>query len=354
VEQRIGRIDRIGQPNNTVEIVNYYYEGTVEADIYRALRQRINIFEVVVGPLQPILATIGSNIESKLLENTPIEAIVDSIGAEIDRAEREGINIEAYAASGVTLQITQQPLPFTAADIDSLLHHAKCVYDAGYTLTPDKNRPGVSLLNGPSCSAQAVTFLPEVFDRYPETVRYLTYTDEIFERLLATAQPMHGMSYIERIECGNYITYVSSKGTIATINALQEALKRNDVVPAQVITFAQEQLTKRARTERTTVDGINQRRTSSRRAMASNLLSAYLSLVAQDAQVPPGSSIDSRYLLSKARPQDAPLLSALFEAANQPDAIEIAYDDTKQINGATMASALAIQRQQAQRFLDMQ
>jgi len=60
VEQRIGRIDRIGQLNPTVEIVNYYDESTVEADIQRALRPRINIFDVVVGPLQPILATRGN------------------------------------------------------------------------------------------------------------------------------------------------------------------------------------------------------------------------------------------------------------------------------------------------------
>src|SRR5260370_28736504 len=90
VEQCIGRIDRIGQQNDTVEIVNYYYEGTVEADIYRALRQRINIFEVVVGPLQPILAAIGGKGGSGLLENTPIGTILDSIAPEIERAERAG------------------------------------------------------------------------------------------------------------------------------------------------------------------------------------------------------------------------------------------------------------------------
>jgi hypothetical protein len=68
--------------------------------------------------------------------------------------------------------------------------------------------------------------------------------------------------------------------------------------------------------------------------------------------VPHGSSIDSRYLLSKARPQDAPVLHALFEVAGQPDTIDIDYDDTSRANEASMASALAIRRQQAQRFLD--
>ncbi len=38
VEQRIGRIDRIGQRYSTVRIHNFYYDGTVEAKVYRKLR----------------------------------------------------------------------------------------------------------------------------------------------------------------------------------------------------------------------------------------------------------------------------------------------------------------------------
>ena len=41
VEQRIGRIDRLGQQHAHIRIVNLHYEGTVETDVYRALRERI-------------------------------------------------------------------------------------------------------------------------------------------------------------------------------------------------------------------------------------------------------------------------------------------------------------------------
>lgn len=63
VEQRIGRIDRIGQQYESIRIVNMYYEGTIEAKIYSALRKRINLFEDVVGPLQPILANLDGMIK---------------------------------------------------------------------------------------------------------------------------------------------------------------------------------------------------------------------------------------------------------------------------------------------------
>jgi len=56
VEQRIGRIDRIGQEVPVVHIVNLYVQGTIEEDTYQTLKERIGVFEDVVGPLQPILA----------------------------------------------------------------------------------------------------------------------------------------------------------------------------------------------------------------------------------------------------------------------------------------------------------
>ncbi len=45
VEQRIGRIDRLGQEHPEIRIVNLHYADTVEADVYDALRKRINLFQ---------------------------------------------------------------------------------------------------------------------------------------------------------------------------------------------------------------------------------------------------------------------------------------------------------------------
>ena len=58
VEQRIGRIDRLGQEHPEIRIVNLHYQDTVEADVYHALRTRIDLFQSFVGRLQPILARL--------------------------------------------------------------------------------------------------------------------------------------------------------------------------------------------------------------------------------------------------------------------------------------------------------
>lgn len=73
VEQRIGRIDRIGQRYPTVRIHNFYYDGTVEAKVYRKLRDRINAFATVVGNLQPILAQVPTFIERAVMSADPEE-----------------------------------------------------------------------------------------------------------------------------------------------------------------------------------------------------------------------------------------------------------------------------------------
>jgi ATP-dependent helicase HepA len=54
VEQRIGRVDRIGQAN-VVQVFNFWVKGTVEERVLDVLERRINIFEETIGGLDPIL-----------------------------------------------------------------------------------------------------------------------------------------------------------------------------------------------------------------------------------------------------------------------------------------------------------
>ena len=71
VEQRIGRIDRIGQRRREVRIRHFMYEGTVEADVYAALGDRIDWFETVVGDLQPILQAVQRTIQQAAMATGP-------------------------------------------------------------------------------------------------------------------------------------------------------------------------------------------------------------------------------------------------------------------------------------------
>ncbi|MFW9936380.1 MAG: helicase-related protein [Candidatus Thorarchaeota archaeon] len=58
LEQRIGRLDRIGQKSSKIFIYNFFLEGTIETDIVFALDKRIHLFEESIGQLEPILGKI--------------------------------------------------------------------------------------------------------------------------------------------------------------------------------------------------------------------------------------------------------------------------------------------------------
>jgi SNF2 family DNA or RNA helicase len=55
VEQRIGRLDRLGQKSPQIAIWNLFYEDTIDARIYNRLFDRLKIFERALGGLEAIL-----------------------------------------------------------------------------------------------------------------------------------------------------------------------------------------------------------------------------------------------------------------------------------------------------------
>jgi ATP-dependent helicase HepA len=65
VEQRIGRIDRIGQ-KKPVSIFNLSTTGTVEERVLHVLSERIGLFEETVGGLDPILGEVEGDLRKIL------------------------------------------------------------------------------------------------------------------------------------------------------------------------------------------------------------------------------------------------------------------------------------------------
>ena len=64
VEQRIGRIDRVGQTSESVAIVNLITPGTVDADIYDRCLVRIGVFKRALGGSEEILGEITREIRN--------------------------------------------------------------------------------------------------------------------------------------------------------------------------------------------------------------------------------------------------------------------------------------------------
>jgi hypothetical protein len=126
VEQRIGRIDRIGQTHEQMQIINLHLDGTVEADVYRALKIRIKSFENIVGKLQPILAKASSSIsQATLVSRDQREKARASAVAAMEQApELKGLDLDDVLQDLDAIRDvvnTLQPSPLTLADLEAIL-----------------------------------------------------------------------------------------------------------------------------------------------------------------------------------------------------------------------------------------
>lgn len=70
LEQRIGRIDRIGQASDVIHIINLACKDTVETDVWLRLYDRIELFKNSIGDLEPILDSLPSDIEAMLFDSS--------------------------------------------------------------------------------------------------------------------------------------------------------------------------------------------------------------------------------------------------------------------------------------------
>lgn len=81
LEQRAGRIDRIGQVRPVVDIVNLFYEDTAEHDAYRAVDRRFREIIDNVGAYPPIIA---ANLQSIIRDGEDPDAELEKIAARND------------------------------------------------------------------------------------------------------------------------------------------------------------------------------------------------------------------------------------------------------------------------------
>ncbi len=89
VEQRIGRIDRIGQKADKLFIFNLCIEGTIEDRIYSKLYNKLDIFESSIGELEPILGDLTQTFNIQKILEMSDEEIEFKVNLEADALVRK-------------------------------------------------------------------------------------------------------------------------------------------------------------------------------------------------------------------------------------------------------------------------
>ncbi|MFY1702985.1 DEAD/DEAH box helicase [Micromonospora sp. WMMA1923] len=67
VEQRIGRVDRIGTSYRDIRVTNYFYADTIEQRVYEGIAADFSDFTDIIGNAQPVLGTIEKTIQQLAL-----------------------------------------------------------------------------------------------------------------------------------------------------------------------------------------------------------------------------------------------------------------------------------------------
>jgi superfamily II DNA or RNA helicase len=102
VEQRIGRLDRIGQESEKITIWNLLYAKTIDERIYARLYRRLGIFERALGGLEPILGEEIRELTIDLIRDRlspeQEQARIDWTALAIENKLREEEELEEHAS----------------------------------------------------------------------------------------------------------------------------------------------------------------------------------------------------------------------------------------------------------------
>ena len=112
IEQRIGRIDRIGQ-SREVFVFNLVARGTVEEQVVRLLDEKINMFELVVGEAGAILGELDDERNfADLVLDAWLETTIagraeafDALGRRLDEARGQYSDAKALDEGSVWRRI---------------------------------------------------------------------------------------------------------------------------------------------------------------------------------------------------------------------------------------------------------
>ncbi|MGB8644111.1 MAG: helicase-related protein [Anaerolineae bacterium] len=242
VEQRIGRIDRIGQEYPEVWISNYFYENTIEDLIYQRLADRIDWFEVVVGDLQPILAEVGEMTRRLAMlpateRQARLEQEIAALRQRLQDREVESLNLDQFLEPE---DYHPGPVsPVTLADLERLLTQSVAT---GRLFRSDPGMKGAYLLAWRG-QTLPVTFSPACFDEHPDTVRFISYGSPLLADLLAVAPAPEGGASAPVVRCASdgdiplRAWYAPRDGEtdpapIETLAQLEGMLKSGNAAPA--------------------------------------------------------------------------------------------------------------------------
>lgn len=243
VEQRIGRIDRIGQTHKQIFVLNLCFADSAEQFVYERLLDRLAKANLVVGTQQFSMLPVTTEEFQQLAEGTLTEKQVEHEA--MNRAQRQKANnklmeipvnemFNVYVRLGETYK--KQALPVTLSDIWQVLSESEFLKGIGCKLS-DCNK--YLTINGVSTiiDGSIITVDRHLFDTGLPTaspIYFATYGEPVFERLIefVTEQIQEPVCNIIRdskanIECAT-VSYVDHNKRPQIATSMRQILTAED------------------------------------------------------------------------------------------------------------------------------
>ena len=160
VEQRIGRIDRIGQRLPAVRVVNLFLKDSVDDQVYRVLRKRCGFFEHFVGKMQPVLARARRML---LGQERPDLGDLESTA---DQIEQDPLASETYIESPAEEKPDSLPV-LTRQEVEKALTYLNADFGIQMKTGPD---PGTYVLSGLGRTKVVLSARVEALERNPKVL----------------------------------------------------------------------------------------------------------------------------------------------------------------------------------------
>ena len=103
LEQRIGRIDRLGQKSEKIQVLNLVFDNTIDSRIFHRLYDRLTTSEKVLGEMEAILGRQIREMTTKLLDprltDRQKEALIDETAQALETQREQTDRLESEAGS---------------------------------------------------------------------------------------------------------------------------------------------------------------------------------------------------------------------------------------------------------------
>lgn len=197
VEQRIGRIDRIGQKHEEVYVLNLCYADSAEEIVYGRLLSRLAQAGMIVGTQQISLLPVEPEDFRQLAEGslTPEELELKALERlKLQRQQAEAVEMSPEEVYSIYMRLDEKegpgPAPVDLHAIWKTLSGSRYLRDHGCTVGDDPSAPTLTLHGISGVPEGAVlTVSRELYERGSagggSRVHFASYGDPCFEALLA-------------------------------------------------------------------------------------------------------------------------------------------------------------------------